>query len=186
MIRSRFFLLILLLAVCAAALPSAALAKENTTSPVPALAGDWQIDLTRSTELSPWKDCILHIKIAGDAVTIDRELGWASRQFTDTMTVHVGRTVTVPVTMWPENRHLGAYISDDHTKQVRADLLDDGRLLRLSTDLVLETQQGPRDVNILSDYKISASGTQLTVTEIRSTRNQPIVYIFNRVNAATK
>src|SRR5688572_29676826 len=154
------------------------------TSPSPALAGDWQIDLTRSTELSPWKDCVLHIKIAGDAVTIDRELGWASRKFSDTMTVNVGRTVTVPVDMWPENRHLGAYISDDHSKKVRADLLDAGRLLRLSTDLVLETQQGPRDVNILSDYKISASGTQLTVTEIRSTRNQPIVYIFNRV--ATK
>jgi hypothetical protein len=154
------------------------------TSPSPTLAGDWQIDLTRSTELSPWKDCVLHIKIAGEAVTIDRELAWASRKFTDTMTVNVGRTVTVPVDMWPENRHLGAYISDDHSKKVRADLLDAGRLLRLSTDLVLETQQGPRDVNILSDYKISASGTQLTVTEIRSTRNQPIVYIFNRV--ATK
>jgi len=167
----------------AAALPSVGLAKEGVTSPAPALAGDWQIDLARSTELSPWKDCILHLKIAGDAVTIDRELAWASRQFTDTMTVTVGRTVTVPVAMWPENRHLGAYISDAHTKQVRADLLDDGRLLRLSTDLVLETQQGSRDVNILSDYKISASGTQLTVTEIRSTRNQPIVYIFNRVSS---
>lgn len=151
------------------------------TAPSPALAGDWQIDLARSTELSPWKDCILHLTVAGDAVTIDRELAWASRQFTDSMTVTAGRTTTVPVAMWPENRHLGAYISDAHTKEVRADVLDDGRILRLSTDLVLETQQGARTVNILSDYKVSASGTQLTLTEIRSTRNQPIVYIFNRV-----
>ena len=147
----------------------------------PALAGDWQIDLARSTELSPWKDYVLHLKTDGNAVTMNRELAWGSRQFTDAMTVTIGRTTTVPVVMWPENRHLGAYISDAHTKQVRADVLDDGRLLRLSTDLVLETQQGPRNVNILSDYKVSASGTQLTLTELRSTRNSPIVYIFNRV-----
>lgn len=145
------------------------------------LAGDWKIDLARSTELSPWKDYVLHLKVAGDAVTIDRELAWGPRVFTDGMTVRVGGTVTVPVVMWPDNRHLGAYISDAHTKQVRAERLDDGRLLRLSTDLVLETQQGPRAVNILSDYKVSASGTQLVLTEIRSTRNRPVVYIFNRV-----
>jgi len=69
-------------------------------------------------------------------------------------------------------------VEGDRAQGVR---LDDGRILRLSTDLVLETQQGPRSVNILSDYKVSASGTQLTLTELRSTRNQPVVYIFNRV-----
>jgi hypothetical protein len=177
MLRSLFPLLVLLLAARVGA---------AETSPAPALAGDWQIDLARSTELSPWKDYVLHIKLDGDAVTMSRELAWASRQFSDAMTVHVGRTDTVPVAMWPENRHLGAYISDDHTKQVRTDLVDGGRILRLSTDLVLETQQGPRAVNILSDYKVSASGTQLTLTELRSTRNQPIVYIFNRVTSASK
>jgi len=172
MLRCFFPLLVLLLAARVGA---------AETIPAPAFAGDWQIDLARSTELSPWKDYVLHVKIAGDAVTMDRELAWASRQFSDSMTVNIGRTNTVPVVMWPENRHLGAYISDTHTKEVRADLLDDGRILRLSTDLVLETQQGSRSVNILSDYKISASGTQLTLTELRSTRNRPVVYIFNRV-----
>jgi hypothetical protein len=47
---------------------------------------------------------------------------------------------------------------------------------------VLDTQQGPRDVNILSDYKVSANGAQLTLTMLRSTRNRPVVYVFERVN----
>jgi hypothetical protein len=172
MSRLRFLLLLCLLAVRSGV---------AATTPASPLAGDWKIDLARSTELSPWKDCVLHLRVDGDTVTIARELAWASRQFADTMTVRVGATVTVPVVMWPDNRHLGAYISDAHTKQVRAERLDDGRLLRLSTDLVLETQQGSRAVNILSDYKVSASGDQLVLTEIRSTRNRPVVYLFTRV-----
>ncbi len=145
------------------------------------LAGRWQIDLARSTELSPWKDYLLVITVDGDAVTLERHLAWGPREFTDTLAARVGGTVTVPVVMWPDNRHLGAYISDAHTKQVRAERIDDGRILRVTTDLVLETQQGSRAVNILSDYKVSASGDQLTLTELRSTRNRPVVYLFNRV-----
>ena len=175
------FLLLLAGPVAAADLPAEASAKVGHP-----IAGSWRIDLARSTELSPWKDYVLHLKIAGDAVTIDRELAWASRQFSDSMTVRPGHTATIPVVMWPENRHLGAYIGDTHTKEVRADLIDEGRILRLSTDLVLETQQGARAVNILSDYKVSASGSQLTLTELRSTRNRPVVYIFNRVVPVSK
>lgn len=172
MIRSLSSLLFLLLVAGVGA---------AETALVPSLAGEWKIDLARSTELSPWKDYVLKIRVDGDAVTMDRQLAWASRQYSDTMTAHIGRTESVPVEMWPENRHLGAYISDDHTKKVHAEWLDDGRLLRLSTDLVLETQQGPRDVNILSDYKLSTNGQLLTLIELRSTRNRPIVYLFNRV-----
>jgi len=62
--------------------------------------------------------------------------------------------------------------------------MDGGRLLRLSSDLVLATQQGERAVNILSDYKVSANGAQLSLLELRSTRNDPIVYVFHRVTDA--
>jgi hypothetical protein len=153
---------------------------SSLTAASSGLSGRWRIDLARSTELSPWKDYVLDIKIDGNAVTIDRRLAWGSREFADQLIVPAGETVTAPVVMWPDNRHLGAYISDAHTKHVRAEWLDDRRLLRLSTDLVLETQQGPRTVNILSDYKVSTNGTQLTLTELRSTRNRPIVYLFTR------
>lgn len=151
------------------------------------LAGAWKIDLTQSTELSPWKGYELTLAIDGDQVTVRRELAWGRRKFADVTTIDTRRTDNViPVEMWPENRHIGAYIGGDKTKRVRAEWLDDRRILRLSTDLVLDTQQGSREVNILSDYKLSAQGSELILTELRSTRNRPIVYVFTRATSESK
>ncbi len=173
----------LFLLLCLVAGLSARAAAPATT----ALVGTWRIDLARSTELSPWKTFDLTIALAGDTVTLDRKLAWGRRDFTDRLVVDTAKPeTTAPIDWWADNRHLGAYIGDDHTRRVRPQWLDGGRILRLSTDLTLETQQGPRAVNILSDFKVSANGAQLTLTELRSTRNRPVVYIFNRVVAATK
>ena len=150
------------------------------------LAGSWRIDLAHSTELSPWKDYDLTITVDGDRATLHRRLAWGRREFSDEMTVSPAAVATVPVSLWPDNRHLGAYIGGDHTKRIRTEWLDAGRVLRLSTDLVLDTQQGPRAVNILSDYKVTANGAQLILTELRSTRNRPIVYTFTRANTDKK
>ena len=54
-----------------------------------------------------------------------------------------------------------------------------GRVYAAGGDMV-EQQQGDRDVNILSDYKVSANGSRLTLIELRSTRNRPITYVFTR------
>ena len=152
-----------------------------------ALAGTWRLDAARSTELSPWKSFDLTITITGDTVTLERKLAWGRRDFTDRLSLDTSKTETIaPIDWWADNRHLGAYIGDDHTRRVHPQWLDDGRLLRLSTDLVLETQQGPRAVNILSDYKVSASGAELTLTELRSTRNRPVVYVFKRLASDSK
>jgi hypothetical protein len=163
----------------------ASLLHAAATAPSP-LAGTWRFDAARSTELSPWKDCTLTLSNEGDRFTIHRDFAWGRRTFTDEMTVTRGQTVTVPVEMWPDNRHLGAYISDAHRKSVHAETLDDGRILRLSSDLVLSTQQGERAVNILSDFKVNLPGDQLTVIELRSTRNRPIVYVFRRATSSAQ
>lgn len=160
-------------------LPAAASATEAT------LAGEWRYDASRSTELSAWTACDLRIAIVGDKVSIHRRLSWSRRDYEDQTDFTLAQpAVTVPADWWPDNRHLGAYIGADHTKRVRGESLDQGRILRVTTDLVLETQQGSRAINGLSDYKVSTSGDQLTLTELRSTRNRPIVYIFKRVTAA--
>ncbi|MBL9219587.1 MAG: hypothetical protein JNG82_13935 [Opitutaceae bacterium] len=166
------------------AFPAPAFAAESP------LAGTWHFDAAASTELSPWRDYTFTLAVDGDRVTIARQFASGRRQFTDEMTISpavasakegtTGKTVTVPVTLWPDNRHLGAYIGGDRTKRVRGEWLDGGRILRLSTDLVLSTQQGERAVNILSDYKVSANGSRLTLTELRSTRNRPVVHTFTR------
>ena len=171
-----------LLHLAGVALLSATLASAAEHS----LAGSWRIDLARSTELSPWKDYELAITTDGTRATIQRRLAWGRREFTDAMTVDPAQVATVPVAMWPDNRHLGAYIGGDRTKRVRAEWIDAGRVLRLSTELVLDTQQGARQVNILSDYKVTANGAQLILTELRSTRNRPVVYIFTRAASTSK
>ena len=149
------------------------------TSP---LAGTWRFDPSRSTELSPWQSYDLTLNVAGDVVTISRQLGSGRRGFNDTMTLKTAAADNVvAVELWPDNRHLGAYIGGDRTKHVRAEWLDGGRILRRATNLVLSTQLGDRPVNILSDYKRSANGAVLTLIELRSTRNRPVVYVFNRV-----
>lgn len=168
----------------------ALLALLASTARLPAadhlLAGSWKIDLTRSTELSPWKDYDLTIAVDGPTITLQRRLAWGRREFKDAMSFRTDRPEKVPVEMWPDNRHLGAYIGGDRTKTVRAEWLDDQKVLRVQSDLVLDTQQGPRAVNILSNYKVSASGTLLTLTELRGTRNRPIVYVFTRAKEERK
>ena len=168
----------------------ALLALLASTARLPAadhlLAGSWKIDLTRSTELSPWKDYDLTIAVDGPTITLQRRLAWGRREFKDAMSFRTDRPEKVPVEMWPDNRHLGAYIGGDRTKTVHAEWLDDQKVLRVQSDLVLDTQQGPRAVNILSNYKVSASGTLLTLTELRSTRNRPIVYVFTRAKEERK
>lgn len=166
---------------------AAALAAAELPAPGHPLAGTWHFDAARSTELSPWRDYVFTLTITGDRVTIARQFSSGRRQFADSQTIDLSRPDNiVPVTLWPDNRHLGAYIGGDRTKRVRGEWLDAGRILRLSTDLVLSTQQGDRAVNILSDYKVSANGARLTLTEIRSTRNRPVVYSFTRAAAASK
>lgn len=176
MTRRRPFLALLLVTILAQ------FAHATDTSP---LSGSWRFNAERSTELSPWRAFELTIHVEGDRVTIERRLGAGRRQFTDAMTIDTKNAENVVlVEMWPDNRHLGAYVGGDRSKRVRATWLDDGRILRLNTDLVLSTQQGERAVNILSEYKVSANGDQLTLTELRSTRNRPVVHVFNRAPSA--
>jgi len=156
------------------------------SSPSSPLAGTWRLDPARSTELSPWKTLELTFVIDAQRLVLRRSFGWGRRVFAEEFALDLSRDVNlVPITWWPDNRHLGAYAGGDLTKRVRTTWMNDGRLLRLSSDLILDTQQGPRSVNILSDYKVSANGALLTLTELRSTRNRPTIYVFTRVSAAS-
>lgn len=147
------------------------------------LAGTWRIVPEQSTDFTPWRTYDLTITVDGDDVTLDRRLAWGRRAYEDQTSITVGPDVNlVPTDFWPDNRHIGAYLGGDKTQRISATWLDDGRILRLSNDLVLETQQGSRAVNILSDYKVSANGRQLTLIQLRSTRNKPTVYVFERVD----
>ena len=148
----------------------------------PAWDGTWRFVPTQSTDLSPWRACTLTITVGDERVTIARQLNAGRRRFEESFTFATDGTETVaPSRTWADNRHIGAYMGDDRQRRIRAALLDSGRVLRVSTDLTLSTQQGERAVNILSNYQVSTDGRRLTVVELRSTRARPITSRFERV-----
>ena len=170
---SRLLLLLCVLSAAAATAASAA-----------SLHGHWRLDPERSTNLAAWRSFDLSIALTDSTARLERRLGWGRRVHEETMEVPLDGTRTaVAVPYWADNRHLGAYIGGDRQKQVRARLLDGGRILRLESDLTVETQQGERAINILSDYHLSADGQTLTLIEIRSTRSRPVVYVFRRATS---
>jgi hypothetical protein len=146
------------------------------------LAGVWRYDEEHSTPLSAWGSLKLTITVDGPKVTITKEYAAGRRTFTQVTPLDMSKTINVvPVEWWPDNRHIGAYIGGDKTKKMKVRVLNDGRLLRTSSDYVLATQQGEQPVNVLCDYRVSPSGQQLTLIQLRSSRNDPIVYVFKRV-----
>lgn len=190
-LRPLLFLLVVLGSSISSPASSAEPPISGAASPAPGaaspLAGRWVIDLARSTELSPWKTYDLTVIVDGNRISLQRHLAWGRRSFDDELHLDLSRDINLaPYSWWPDNRHLGAYAGGDRTKRIHATLLDDNRLLRLSTDLVLSTQQGDRAVNILSNYQVSADGTRLTLIELRSTRNSPVIYVFTRAASDTK
>jgi hypothetical protein len=78
------------------------------------------------------------------------------------------------------DRHIGAYIGGDGTETMQSEWLDGGRTLRVESRYVLATSQGETPVRSTFEYRLSPDGEELTVIELRSTRNLPIVHVFTR------
>ena len=147
------------------------------------LAGTWSLDIARSTPIRPWDKETMTIAVAGDAVNITRNLAWgADRKVNDVTTVKTdGTTVTTnPVGYWLDTWYTNVYIGGDHQKHVTAEWLDNGRVLKLETRLAIEAQQGDHPVHIYDEYRLSADGSTLKLYELRSTRDEALVYTFTR------
>ncbi len=174
-----------LLAAGVAALLTVALGAAETSR----LAGQWQIDLAQSTSIKPWERAELTIAVAGDAVEIVRRLQWGpDRKVADTTrAVADGRTVTAnPVEHWLDTWYTNVYIGGNKQKQVTAAWLDGGRVLKLESTLALEAQQGDYPVHVYTEYRLSPDGETLTQFELRSTRDQALVYVWRRVVATNE
>jgi hypothetical protein len=165
-------LLFLCSVLCLAATPGSAGSR---------LDGHWQLDPTRSSALNFWRAFAVTIATDGNQVVLTRTLGYGDRSAREVFELDVTQPDNrVPVEWWADNRYMGLYIGGDGAKHVRATWLDDGRTLRLDSTFVVTTQQGEKTVDILSDYKVSLDGDELTLIELRSSRLQPFVYVFKR------
>ncbi len=147
------------------------------------LAGTWSLDVARSTPIRPWDQLTVTFAVAGDTVTITRHLAWgADRKVDDVTTVKTdGRTATPnPVAYWLDTWYTNVYIGGDGKKQVTGEWLDGGRVLKVESRLQLEAQQGDHPVHLYDEYRLSADGRTLRLYELRSTRDEAMVYVFTR------
>lgn len=158
----------------------------NASAALPsALAGHWTLDPSRSSAVDPFRTIRLDVSVSGDRVSITRTMDGGSRTTADTLTLDLGQTeVTEPMVMWVDNRHIGAWVGEDRDRTVRAELLDAGETLRVESTFKLETSQGTTPVRVTTEYRLSPDGKRLTVLELRSTRNRPLHYTFDRQEAA--
>jgi hypothetical protein len=146
----------------------------------PGLSGAWTIDRNASSAIDPWGRILLDIRVDGKAVEISRTVTTGRRNSSQVYPIRIGREVAVPVSWWTGNRHIGAYIGGDGTERLQAQWLDDGRTLRVESHYVLATSQGETPVRSTTEYRLSADGGELTVIELRSSRNLPTVHVFKR------
>ncbi len=147
------------------------------------LDGRWKLNLDRSASIKPWSAETLVVRGAGDGVTIDRRFVWGTdRKVSDSTSVKAdGRTILAdPVAYWIDTWYNNAYIGADHLKRVSGEWIEPGRVLKVETRLFLNVQQGEFPVHIYDEYRVSADGRTLTLLEIRSTRDQPLTYVFTR------
>ena len=151
----------------------------SVSGAVPEIAGSWGIDRSQSTAIDPWGNILLEIEIEGEAINIERTVRTGRRISTATYSLKIGKPVSVPIEWWTGNRHIGAYIGGDGTEKMRADWLDD-RTLGIVSNYILETSQGETPVRSTFEYRLSPDKSLLTVIELRSTRDRPIMHVFKR------
>jgi hypothetical protein len=147
------------------------------------LAGIWALDIARSTPVRPWDKQTLTIAVNGDTVVLTRDLAWGTdRKAGDKTTVKTDGTTSTanPVGYWLDTWYTNVYIGGDHQKHVTGEWLDNGRVLKLETKLAIEAQQGDHPVHIYDEYRLSADGKTLKLVELRSTRDEALVYYFTR------
>lgn len=145
------------------------------------LAGSWVTDTKLSTALDPFRRIELNIAVEATVVTIEETYTTGRRGHTETYVIDTSKALNlVPISWWPANRHIGAYIGGDKVMKIEADWVDSGATLRLASHFILETSQSETPVRTYTEYRIARDGSRLTRLELRSSRNLPIVHVFKR------
>jgi hypothetical protein len=146
-----------------------------------AFTGTWVTDARLSSALDPFRRVELEIEVKGEQVTIVETYTTGRRSNTETYVLDTGgEENVVPVSWWSANRHIGAYLGGDKTMRMQAEWIDDGMTLQITSHFLLETSQADTPVRTHAEYRLSRDGNRLTRLELRSTRNLPVIHVYNR------
>ncbi len=170
--------LLRILACGLAALGLAVAASANS-----AIAGRWRLDPTLSTALDGWNKMDLVVALDGTKVALTHDMLWRTSNIVATNTVDTAQPVELKNFFRVEQRHMAVYAAKHAVTKATAAWIDDGRTLRTEVFTPVEVSQGDVIMRITSEYRVSETGDTLTLIELHSSRNRPLVYVFKKVPA---
>lgn len=163
-----------------AALVLAAMASAN-----PALEGRWRLDPAVSTALDGWQKMDLAVDLDGSKVALAYTMQWRSTIHKAVNVLDTSAPVELKDFFRVEQRHMAVYPAKHGVTKAAAEWIDDGRTLRTEVLTPVEVSQGDVIMRITTEYRVSELGDRLTVIELHSSRNRPLVYVFNKVTEET-
>ncbi len=143
--------------------------------------GRWQLIPDRSSALDGYTNMHLVLKVDGEQVDITHDMRWRTTRVVETNTVNTRKVVKIPNFFRIEQRHMAVYPPKDAVSPVSAEWLDEGRTLRVEAMVPVEISQGDATIRIYSEYRLGVEGDTLTLIELHSTRNHPLVYRFKKL-----
>lgn len=159
----------------------AALCFTVLASANPALAGRWRLDPALSTALDGWHKMDLVVALDGSKVAITYDMLWIRSKVVATNVLDTAQPVELAKFFRVEQRHMAVYPAKGGTTMATAAWIDDGRTLRTEALTPVEVSQGNVAMRITTEYRVSETGDTLTVIELHSSRNRPLVYVLKKV-----
>lgn len=147
----------------------------------PAFNGRWRLDKARSTALDGWTTMDLVVSIEASDVALQHDMRWRSTRVTAVNRVNTDHPVEIRDFFRIDQRHMAVYRPVDRVTPVTAMWLDEGRTLRVEAHHEVETSQGFAIMRITSEYRLEEGDETLTLIELHSTRDRPLVYIFRKL-----
>ncbi len=156
-------------------LPLVALASDSDFN------GRWRLDRERSSALDGWTAMDLSIEVKGTKVAIGHDMRWRSTRVFETNVVDTAKPVKLSNYFRVDQRHMAVYAPKESVTPVQASWLDKKRTLRVEAVIPVEVSQGDAKIRLYSEYRVGEGGETLTLIELHSTRNRPLVYIFRKL-----
>ena len=123
----------------------------------------------------------LIVSVEGDEVVLTHDMRWRSTRVEAVDRVNTVHPVELRDFFRIEQRHMAVYRPKDSVTPVTAAWLDDGRTLRVEAVHEVEVSQGTASIRIYSEYRLQEGNETLTLIELHSTRDRPLVYIFKKL-----
>ena len=152
----------------------------------PDFNGRWRLDLAQSSSLDGWQAMDLVINQQGSEVAVTHEMRWRTTRLDATNRFSTAQSVKLSDFFRVEQRHMAVYPTKGGHCHAVACWLDDGRTLRVEILTDVEVSQGDVTMRIYQEYRVSELNDRLTLIELHSTRNRPLVYVFTKVTEEGK